>query len=138
MSGGGGWGLKQGLLSLDPQTRYSTGDEEDVESFIRLFHGEDSDSGVVTPGSYVQFMVEPVGPRPPGGLLGENPRPSVVLGTQDGVVEKAGLSGIQVQQRLFGAVSSHGIYLGSEAANEHPEITTKIDSSRSFVAASMG
>jgi len=137
VSGGGGWGLKQGLLSLDPQTKYSTGNEEDVENFIRSFHREDSGSGVVTPGTYIQFMVEPAGPRPDGELLRGDTLPAVVIGTQGSMAEKVGWSGIQVQHGLFGGVSSHGIYLESGATNGHSEITTKIDSSMSLVAARM-
>ncbi len=77
VSGGGGWGDKQGLLSLDPQTKYSSPDEDDVESFIRSFKGDTSGAGtVVAPGSYIQFFIE--GPRPAQGAS-EPARPFVVL-----------------------------------------------------------
>ncbi|CRK46843.1 hypothetical protein BN1723_020146, partial [Verticillium longisporum] len=72
ISGGGGWGKKQGLLSLDTETQFSLTGEEDLESFIRSFHGqkggdgEDAplDSGVVAPGSTLQFFTTAVGELP--------------------------------------------------------------------------
>ncbi|KAM0280748.1 hypothetical protein ACHAQH_003918 [Verticillium albo-atrum] len=64
VSGGGGWGKKQGLLSLDTETKFSLTGEEDLEAFIRSFNsreGGDGDStfcsGIVAPGSDIQFFV---------------------------------------------------------------------------------
>ncbi|KAI0408952.1 hypothetical protein F4802DRAFT_604707 [Xylaria palmicola] len=63
LSGGGGWGLKQGLLSLDPETSFSLpGQDDDMEMFIRSFKERNSaepTSGLATPGSYLIFCVEP-------------------------------------------------------------------------------
>lgn len=78
VSGGGGWGKKQGLLSLDPDTKFSApglgggNGDEDLESFVRAFKNEHGsggegygvaagpfDAGVVAPGSVVQFFVAP-------------------------------------------------------------------------------
>ncbi|KAK3695358.1 hypothetical protein B0T22DRAFT_103218 [Podospora appendiculata] len=145
LSGGGGWGLKQGLLSLDPQTRYSTPDQEDVESFIRSFNGEDSGGGIVTPGSYVQFLVAPshiaAGETlltPESEVDGDSTR--VIVGTQEAEAEAADLGDVDmtIDSELFGAISSQGIYVASlgDAADggvEHAAITTKIDSPDSFV-----
>ncbi|KAK0656743.1 hypothetical protein B0T16DRAFT_501373 [Cercophora newfieldiana] len=137
LSGGGGWGLKQGLLSLDPQTKYSTPDEEDIESFIRSFNGEDSGGATVIPGSYVQFMVEPFGHPPKGALQHDTTDgASMVLGAQGAASEQESLSEYQVQQGLFGAISSEGIYIASGAdasqAGEDHGITTKLDASGSW------
>jgi hypothetical protein len=127
---------------LDPQTKYSAPDQEDVESFIRSFNGEDSGGATVIPGSYVQFMVEPAGP-PSSGLQQEarTGASSIVLGTQGVASDKAGLSEIQVQQGLFGAVSSEGIYIASEAGSselsEQQDITTKLDASGSYVVSNL-
>ncbi|KAK3941577.1 hypothetical protein QBC46DRAFT_458267 [Diplogelasinospora grovesii] len=118
LSGGGGWGLKQGLLSLDPQTRYSNPDQEDVESFIRSFKGEDDSPGsIVTPGSYVQFLVEPIPSKQvqqeetSGSEKSEN---TLVIGTQNAAAaEPAKADGTQVILDQFGAVSAQGIYISS-------------------------
>ncbi|KAI5925237.1 hypothetical protein F4810DRAFT_708623 [Camillea tinctor] len=64
LSGGGGWGLKQGLLSLDPETHFSLPgeDEGDIEMFIKSFQERESansSEGIVTPGSYIMFCIEP-------------------------------------------------------------------------------
>ncbi|KAI0553300.1 hypothetical protein F4679DRAFT_530699 [Xylaria curta] len=63
LSGGGGWGLKQGLLSLDPETNFSLpGQDDDIEAFIKSFEERDSTeptSGLATPGSSLLFCVEP-------------------------------------------------------------------------------
>lgn len=63
VSGGGGWGVKQGLLSLDPETNFSLpGQDDDMEMFIRSFeerNGAEPASGLATPGSYLLFCVEP-------------------------------------------------------------------------------
>ncbi|KAK3337130.1 hypothetical protein B0T19DRAFT_411586 [Cercophora scortea] len=150
LSGGGGWGLKQGLLSLDPQTRYSTPDQEDVESFIRSFNGEDSGAGIVTPGSYVQFLVAPSQSAAGESLLASEPEVDgdstrVILGTQEAEVEAADFGDVDmtIDSELFGAVSNQGIYVVSrgDAADgggvEHAVITTKIDSPNSFVVSDL-
>ncbi|KAI8630430.1 hypothetical protein F5Y19DRAFT_46486 [Xylariaceae sp. FL1651] len=63
LSGGGGWGLKQGLLSLDPETSFSLpGQDDDIETFIKSFQERNSanpTNGLVTPGSFLLFCVEP-------------------------------------------------------------------------------
>ncbi|KAI1493764.1 hypothetical protein F5X96DRAFT_620545 [Biscogniauxia mediterranea] len=62
LSGGGGWGIKQGLLSLDPETHGSFSEEDDIEMFLRSFQERnkaDSSEGIVTPGSYIMFCIEP-------------------------------------------------------------------------------
>ncbi|KAK0733457.1 hypothetical protein B0T26DRAFT_684480 [Lasiosphaeria miniovina] len=144
LSGGGGWGLKQGLLSLDPQTRHATPDQEDIESFIRSFHGDKSGGGIVTPGSFVQFLVEPAGSPPAGEVAQTESNDTgpleIVVGTQDQVVESlAGSDHIEVGVNLFGAISSDGIYVVSRPAADQgsgPAITTKIDASNSYVVSS--
>ncbi|KAI1306936.1 hypothetical protein F5Y03DRAFT_353640 [Xylaria venustula] len=62
LSGGGGWGLKQGLLSLDPETKFSLpGQDDDMETFIRSFKERNSaepTSGLAAPGSFLLFCIE--------------------------------------------------------------------------------
>ncbi|KAK3383795.1 hypothetical protein B0T24DRAFT_543599 [Lasiosphaeria ovina] len=148
LSGGGGWGLKQGLLSLDPQTRHATPDQEDIENFIRSFHGDESGGAIVTPGSFVQFLVEPAG-SPPAGEVGQGSQAEsndtgpleIVVGTQDQVADSlAGPDHIEVGVNLFGAISSEGVYVisqpGAGQGSGRPAITTKIDASNSYVVSS--
>ncbi|KAJ9157963.1 V-type c subunit family protein [Pleurostoma richardsiae] len=142
LSGGGGWGLKQGLLSLDPQTSYSPpGGAEDVESFIRSFRGDDTADSIVAPGCYVQFLVAPVSVEIPNA---ESTRQSSAA--MFGVHEGAGLlepsqqgdGSVKFLPGVFGAVSSHGIFLSSSPGSTQyqvasPEIKTKIDVPNSAV-----
>ena len=141
MSGGGGWGLKQGLLSLDPQTKHSTPDEEDVESFIRSFNGEDSGGATVIPGSYVQFMVEPVGlPLKEMQQAVRTSKSSIILGTLGAGSDKANVSDIQVQLGIFGAISSEGVYIveaDPSQLDDQQAITTKLDASGSYVVSGL-
>ncbi|KAJ4364885.1 hypothetical protein N0V85_009266 [Neurospora sp. IMI 360204] len=80
LSGGGGWGAKQGLLSLDPQDRDNCrktsttsskdsenneaeedddDDMEGLERFLRTLRGEQNVGDIASPGSWVQFFVAP-------------------------------------------------------------------------------
>ncbi|KAK0673277.1 hypothetical protein QBC41DRAFT_311893 [Cercophora samala] len=128
LSGGGGWGLKQGLLSLDPNTRYAREEHEDMESFIRSFKGEDATGGIVTPGSYVQFLTEVIPPtettRPK--LAWPSDCPTFAIGTSGGKTSGE----VETFPNLFGAVSSEGVYISSE---ENKAMTTKLDAPQSFV-----
>ncbi|KAI1328369.1 hypothetical protein F5Y16DRAFT_159971 [Xylariaceae sp. FL0255] len=61
-SGGGGWGLKKSLLSIDPETSFTKADPEDeFEMFVKSFEDRDSASprnGLATPGSFLLFCTE--------------------------------------------------------------------------------
>ncbi|CAP69383.1 uncharacterized protein PODANS_1_10470 [Podospora anserina S mat+] len=128
LSGGGGWGLKQGLLSLDPNTRYAREEHEDMESFIRSFKREDATGGIVTPGSYVQFFTEAIPPTEKTRLKLAWPsdRPTFAIGTSGGKTSEE----VETFPDLFGAVSSEGVYISSE---ENAAITTKLDAPQSYV-----
>lgn len=60
MGGGGEWGAKARLLSLDPKTSHTPQSEADeLDKFMRSFNGEqDSKDAIAQPGDYVQFFVE--------------------------------------------------------------------------------
>ena len=60
MGGGGEWGAKASLLSLDPKTSHTPQSEADeLDKFMRSFHGEqDTKDAIVKPGDFVQFFVE--------------------------------------------------------------------------------
>lgn len=60
MSGGGEWGAKASLLSLDPETGHGPQSEEDeLDRFQRSFHGDrNAEGSIMRPGDVVQFFVE--------------------------------------------------------------------------------
>ncbi|ROV99960.1 hypothetical protein VMCG_06256 [Cytospora schulzeri] len=60
LSGGGEWGTKSTLLSLDPQTSHGRESEEDeLNKFIKSFQrDDDAKDAMAKPGDYVQFFVE--------------------------------------------------------------------------------
>ncbi|EHA58407.1 hypothetical protein MGG_16531 [Pyricularia oryzae 70-15] len=141
LSGGGGWGAKRGLLSLDPQTTYSSSGSEDLETFMAAFGGETTPNSVVSPGSYIQFLVEPLQPSPspetqrlPSLLLGTTPSSTAEMGEGGHASDKQPLSLVEGH---FGALSSSGIYLNlasSSSGGGHPgHILTKVDAPNSYL-----
>ncbi|KAK4145486.1 uncharacterized protein C8A04DRAFT_10576 [Dichotomopilus funicola] len=93
LSGGGGWGDKQGLLSLDPNTSLSQTDDQSFESFIASFHSNTSTTSSSTPqnnnyalppGSTVQFLTPahfPIHTNPLGRNHKIRTQLSIVFGT---------------------------------------------------------
>ncbi|KAI6086200.1 hypothetical protein F4821DRAFT_133334 [Hypoxylon rubiginosum] len=143
LSGGGGWGAKQGLLSLDPQTNYYLSDQDDIEMFIKAFQERDSpDSyeGLVTPGSYLMFCIEPHWTQKEA-RLSQQLAPITGLGVAPNNDEDANPTNspdkIEVIDDHFGIVSKSGIFLKStnefnlESARSdstpRPPFTTKVD-----------
>ncbi|KAI1134368.1 hypothetical protein F5Y05DRAFT_233913 [Hypoxylon sp. FL0543] len=151
LSGGGGWGLKQGLLSLDPEISHSLPDQDDVEMFIKAFQERDSPNpseGLVTPGSYLMFCIEPHCTE--GDIRSSKQmEPAAVLGVApnyDGKLDSGSLSDkIDIVSDHFGVVSTAGLFLKAlphiagvngtnESAKRPQAFTTKIDFPRaSFV-----
>lgn len=81
LSGGGGWGKKAGLLSLDPDTGYSTRDLRGDQGWEFTFADEYTDETVadqqrqalgeiVKPGEHVMFFLAPKG-APSSSLLND-------------------------------------------------------------------
>lgn len=71
LGGGGEWGAKASLLSLDPKTSHEPQSEADeLDKFMRSFNGEqNAKDAIVQPGDYVQFFVErDASQRPPEKL----------------------------------------------------------------------
>ncbi|KAI0847585.1 hypothetical protein F5Y00DRAFT_241213 [Daldinia vernicosa] len=140
LSGGGGWGLKQGLLSLDPETNYSLPDQDDVEMFIRAFHernNPNSSEGLVTPGSYLMFCIEPHWTKNEIELS-QKITPTTAIGVvqnSDQEPDSASLSDkIDIVDGHFGVVSKTGLFLkainsphASETTKQPQSFTTKVD-----------
>ncbi|KHN96279.1 uncharacterized protein MAM_05865 [Metarhizium album ARSEF 1941] len=116
LSGGGGWGPKKGLLSLDPQqTHFALSEEEEMERFMRTM----DHSGFAPPGAHIQFFIPAMAP------------PKITASTATGIVfgvpldiETSGEAGAAPKGYLvanhFGALSSQGIYLSGRAGADSP------------------
>ena len=145
VSGGGGWGLKQGLLSLDPQTRFDSDEDRDVDDFIRAFgemeglqgHASSSSqsSAIVSPGSQVQFFTSVATGFEPGQRLATlaqsamafpPPNSTAVFGTmapeesEDMPASASTDAPIELKlvQGHFGAVSAAGMFVESGETHE--------------------
>ncbi|ROT35264.1 hypothetical protein SODALDRAFT_60086 [Sodiomyces alkalinus F11] len=161
-NGGGGWGKKQGLLSLDPDTLFRNAGEDGLDEFIRSFRGghdgEDASSGaattnggVVSRGSIIQFFVagadETAANAAPtletaeeyaGGraVFGFSPRAGHVLdGSSAGEPPRPSWA---IVPDLFGGVSSDCIYLSTtprtlRGDGQGPRMQTKINVPESFL-----
>ncbi|KAJ2897058.1 uncharacterized protein MKZ38_005008 [Zalerion maritima] len=128
LSGGGGWGAKQGLLSLDSETSYSIGDtDEDLEMFVKSFTSfniSGAATGMVTPGDYVQFFINfpstPAKPSP-GTFLG------VGGSSLDSPVSTEGEHAISMLVGHFGTLSSKGMFLGGSKSQTGMEAKINTD-----------
>ncbi len=152
MSGGGGWGSKQGLLSLDPQTALATDEDQDMQRFIDSFA-----EGEASPEKFVQFFVEPS--HAPGQAVHYQPKVSAqrvdtanttwVIGTADSGTRPSSKTAststsdtaVETFEDLFGAASEAGLFLKwdpNQASQQH-EGAIKVDVPRShFVSLPSG
>ena len=145
MSGGGGWGSKQGLLSLDPQRSYTDNGEAKFDFSNGLL--EEQQASVLTcmaqPGAYIQFFVADSSktnhrerlPEPANLSNVDLFQKSLVIGTVPSTIDdvpksqqssEQGVSGAKsssIMARLghFGFVSESGMFLSH----------TEVDSSHS-------
>ncbi|PSR80813.1 hypothetical protein BD289DRAFT_440102 [Coniella lustricola] len=147
MSGGGEWGAKASLLSLDPQTSYGLENEQDeLLRFQRSFFGEEeADEAIAKPGDFVQFYVDKevhplreAGDNEPtegeGGLAGY---PRVVFGVSepslaeseaslpadDSVLATATNELAWLVPDHFGGISTEALYIESASLG----VKTKLD-----------
>lgn len=117
MSGGGGWGDKAGLLSLDPETSpFAASEEEDMRNLFGI--GGASDYAAV--GSEVQFFVpdlvasEHRTDEDRGLVFGISEYdPETADATEDSAAGVQG-SDIAVVPGQFGVLSNEAVYISSE------------------------
>ncbi|KAF5662803.1 v-type c subunit family [Fusarium heterosporum] len=114
LSGGGGWGAKKGLLSLDPQrTHFALSEEEEMQRFIQAMDG----GNFVPVGSKIQFFAstetstaEAVGTR----------ETAIVFGTaskvESGTDSQTSQPDVCLLENHFGALSNEGIFVTSADA----------------------
>jgi hypothetical protein len=130
VSGGGGWGSKQGLLSLDPQTTYSTTNEARFDYSIGSLQEQQAMAlgDIAKPNSFIQFFVAA---GPSTFLIKKNHgeitahtndvfRSNIVIGVYPSTVDevpKLPTNKPQTKKNLrfraghFGAMSEAGMYL---------------------------
>lgn len=127
MGGGGEWGAKASLLSLDPKTRHTPESETDeLDRFMRSFNGEqDAKDAIAQPGDYVQFFVErdarQLPPDRHNKLKAVLDLPPIRFGCGDmhmkDIDQTSGILGQNHPEYLcsdhFGAHSAEGIYVSS-------------------------
>ncbi|KAL6895539.1 hypothetical protein HDV57DRAFT_13519 [Trichoderma longibrachiatum] len=126
LSGGGGWGAKKGLLSLDPQqTHFSLSEEEEMNNFMQSMNGE----GFTPQGSQIQFfMSAPVLPN-----VTEPFTPGVAFGVAGEIAvprEPEPVEGFIGQH--FGALSNAAVYLSGEGLPGGKETKLSVPHSRIY------
>ncbi|KAI5465892.1 hypothetical protein BGZ63DRAFT_479952 [Mariannaea sp. PMI_226] len=109
LSGGGGWGAKKGLLSLDPQrTHFSLSEEEEMQRFMQAMDGDN----LVPVGSSIQFFAstETTVELSDGSFTG------LVFGTPgmpSSPSEEPSHNDFLIHNDQFGALSNEGIFVTS-------------------------
>ncbi|KAK0389602.1 hypothetical protein NLU13_3177 [Sarocladium strictum] len=113
LSGGGGWGAKKGLLSLDPQRTHFAPSEE--ESLMR-FMGSMEDSDFAPLGSYIQFCtpLRAMSTAPTDSSVDE----AIVFGVHDADMPSRECGKLVIHQGLFGALSNKGIFTSGPSGQE--------------------
>ncbi|KAL6868409.1 hypothetical protein J3F83DRAFT_736961 [Trichoderma novae-zelandiae] len=126
LSGGGGWGAKKGLLSLDPQrTHFLLSEEEEMHNFMQSMNG----GGFTPTGSQIQFfMSAPVLPN-----VTEPFTPGVAFGVAGEVAvprEPEPVDGFIGQH--FGALSNVAVYLSGQGLPGGKETKLSVPHSRIY------
>jgi hypothetical protein len=126
VSGGGGWGAKKGLLSLDPQrTHFSLSEEEEMQNFIQSMNG----GGFTPEGSQIQFFMS--APALPDST--EPFAPGVAFGVAGDVAipkDPEPVNGFIGQH--FGALSNSALYLSGQGLPDGKETKLSVPHSRVF------
>ena len=139
MSGGGGWGKKQGLLALDPDVNFDSSSDEEMQRLVQYLDKESSSgrnhtsqSTTVRPGCYVQFFIAPSAPTPIGQTRTEERSVSfgVMPAHENEEDPDAQQVGLQWSCGHFGGLSTH-IHVDSAP---HGLVETKIDVPYAVVA----
>ncbi|RDL36790.1 uncharacterized protein BP5553_06142 [Venustampulla echinocandica] len=143
LSGGGGWGNKQGLLSLDPQTTYYGKNHVPLEFSHRTMEEQQTSAlGILAePGAFIQFFTTKPGSNEitRTQVSGSDPSVrSVVVGTIPSPVDGIAMEisddandTIEIQGGHFGCVSQAGLYIHKDRENKEP-YETKVDLPYSF------
>lgn len=122
MSGGGGWGAKKGILSLDPQrTHFALSEEVEMQRFMQSM----DDSGFAPTGSTIQFLM--VAEDPPN--MPDYETPNIVFGVPGNRLA----TGAEMEEAFlgahFGALSNLGVFV-SDPPNADAEPGSLPDESK--------
>lgn len=116
LSGGGGWGSKAGLLSLDPQGGTDVGGfAENFENSLFNAAGYPGEAhrpqtGIVTPGQYVQFFVAETPNKDSGEVSGV--RFGAVPKVEDIISDAVEKPAEKIVNGLFGGMAEQGVWVG--------------------------
>lgn len=114
MSGGGGWGPKKGLLSLDPQrTHFALSEEEEMARFMQTMEN----SGFAPTGSQVQFFIPAQAPPEDTSCSTSGIVFGVPTGTESAAETEVPETGYLVSGH-FGALASQGVFVSGPADPE--------------------
>ena len=161
LSGGGGWGVKQGLLSLDPQSSFNEISEARFDFSTGSLEDQQTSAlgKIAEPDAYIQFFIADnttpavppyAHPGPAGGDIWQlttviGTVPSTVDDQRSGQSSSGARNDIICQTGHFGAVSESGMFLSASSTNEQrvrkagdriikePAIHTKIDLPYSYI-----
>ena len=161
LSGGGGWGVKQGLLSLDPQSTFDVVNEARIDFSTGSIEDQQSSAlgNIAEVDALIQFFVAnttvPFAAPPQHPVHGNLSRRTTVIGAVPSTIDDPKVdedpSPLKTDHiflpRHFGAVSESGLFLtalrhkdtsnsGKEISNKAP-IHTKIDLPYSYVYSDM-
>jgi hypothetical protein len=130
VSGGGGWGAKKGLLSLDPQTTLATDEDQDMQRFMDSFDQRESSSDE----KFVQFFVESFAkaadPQPKAPAQSDGT--TSVIGTAGSTFRHGRPEAFETASGLFGAVSETDLFLERRPFWRGPTLPPfKVNASRS-------
>lgn len=118
MSGGGGWGPKRGLLSLDPeQTHFTLPEEEDLDRFAQMMDG----SGFAPAGSSIQYFFSTPAPR-----VESAPYHSAYTFGVPGTYRSGDAMKFPAYKawNTFGALSKSGLFLSGPISSHGGHVTT--------------
>jgi hypothetical protein len=155
VSGGGGWGAKQGLLSLDPQLTYSEDNHIPLEmSGTSLEEQQTSALGnIAKPGSFIRFFAR-TSWKPWVGVDSEAPKifksfdpatRTVVIGTSQSTIDmvpeelpqKGDETFIRFQSGAFRCSSQSGVFITKEPTTDGTTHKTKLDMPGAFLFTGM-
>ncbi|KAI6862328.1 hypothetical protein KC343_g1270 [Hortaea werneckii] len=150
LSGGGGWGKKAGLLSLDPDSMYSNRELRSDHGWKFNFEDESEDAAekqqkealgeIVKEGEHIMFML---GPADIGGAAYQHAEAKAVVDRADraalfGVIpstidsipaeqkDSDSIHAVSLEQNFFGALSEGGMAVTIKQSGV-PDLQSKVD-----------
>jgi hypothetical protein len=148
VSGGGGWGAKQGLLSLDPQTTYTQNNDIPLEFTGTSLEEQQASAlgNIAQPGSYIRFFTRSswsswTNEETTKRVKFFDPTArTVVVGTSPSTIDDIPGEAahgeeefIRLRSGYFGCVSQSGVFIDKKLTDAEPTHRTKLDMPNSFL-----